>query len=123
MALALLASLVGYAFVADAWWRDRARDPPRRLGKTQVWFAQGLYGDRLATRTARTTARAGTLAATLLDERLVDDTAVEGSARATLAAARGTDASHRGGLVGYLRLSTAGTLLVAIVAIGVSLWA
>jgi NADH-quinone oxidoreductase subunit L len=58
----------------------------------------------------------------VLDEQLVDRTAVEGSARATLAAAEETAAGHRGGLVRYLRLSAAGTLLVAVVAIGVSLW-
>jgi NADH-quinone oxidoreductase subunit L len=67
-------------------------------------------------------ARTAGSAARVLDEQLVDRTAVEGSARATLAAAEETAAGHRGGLVRYLRLSAAGTLLVAVVAIGVSLW-
>jgi NADH-quinone oxidoreductase subunit L len=67
-------------------------------------------------------ARTAGSAARVLDEQLVDRTAVEGSARGTLAAAEETAAGHRGGLVRYLRLSAAGTLLVAVVAIGVSLW-
>jgi NADH-quinone oxidoreductase subunit L len=76
----------------------------------------------LAGRATRSIARAASWSARVLDERLVDRTAVEGSARATLAAARDTETGHRGGLVRYLRLSAAGTLLIAVVAIGVSLW-
>ncbi|MCH7231762.1 NADH-quinone oxidoreductase subunit L [Glycomyces sp. L485] len=123
MALMLIASAGGLYLVGDSWWRDRARDPSRLLGRTRGLFAEGVYGDAVATSTARSAARVATGAARLLDEQLVDRTVVEGSARATVAAARWTEAGHRGGLVGYLRISVAGTLLVAVVAIGVSLWA
>ncbi|MEU6861383.1 NADH-quinone oxidoreductase subunit L [Glycomyces sp. NPDC046736] len=131
MALLLLATAGGVAVVADSWWRDRSRakrrggtdmDPARILGRARPALAEGLYGERLAAKTTRGLARAASFAASALDEHLVDRTAVEGSARATLAAARETAAGHRGGLVRYLRISVAGTLVVAVVAIGVSLW-
>ncbi|MCD0443712.1 NADH-quinone oxidoreductase subunit L [Glycomyces sp. A-F 0318] len=130
MALLLLATLGGFAVIGDSWWRDRPRsgrrvadrDPARVLGRAQSALAEGLYAERLAARATRTAAGAAGAAARALDERLVDRTAVEGSARATVAAARGTAAGHRGGLAVYLRLSAAGTLVVAAVAIGVSLW-
>ncbi|THV31993.1 NADH-quinone oxidoreductase subunit L [Glycomyces paridis] len=132
MALLLLATLGGFAVVGDWWWRAHRRgsrsatddrfDPARLLGRTRPAFAAGLYGERLAAKATRALARAASLGARALDERLVDRTAVEGSARATLAAARETAAGHRGGLAAYLRLSAAGTLVVAAVAIGVSLW-
>ncbi|GAB3648865.1 NADH-quinone oxidoreductase subunit 5 family protein [Glycomyces tarimensis] len=123
MALVLIAAAGGLYLVGDSWWRDRARDPDRMLGRAKGLFANGVYADAFATAAARSAAKAATGAARLLDERLVDRTVVEGSARATLAAARGTDLGHRGGLVRYLRLSVAGTLVVAVVAIGVHLWA
>ncbi|WP_344488262.1 NADH-quinone oxidoreductase subunit L, partial [Glycomyces endophyticus] len=132
MALLLLAALGGFAVVADSWWRDRPgrragepvadRDPARILGRARGAFAEGLYGERLAAKATRGAAAAASSAATALDVRLVDRTAVEGSARAALAAAEETAAGHRGGLVTYLRLSAAGTLVVAAVAIGVGLW-
>ncbi|MDA1358527.1 proton-conducting transporter membrane subunit [Glycomyces luteolus] len=131
MALLLLATLGGFAVIADAWWRghrralpalDDERDPAGVLGRTRPAFATGLYAERLTDKATRAIARTASAAARTLDERLVDRTAVEGSARATLAAAEDTAAGHRGGLVRYLRLSAAGTLLVAVVAIGVSLW-
>ncbi|SDL02359.1 NADH dehydrogenase subunit L [Glycomyces sambucus] len=130
MALLLLATLGGFAVIADSWWRDRPRrtgaapdrDPARVLGRARDAFAEGLYGERLAAKATRGAAAAASAAATALDVRLVDRGAIEGSARATLAAAEGTAAGHRGGLVRYLRLSAAGTLVVAVVAIGVSLW-
>ncbi len=122
MALLLIATAGGLYVVADSWWRDRARDPNRLLGRSKGPLARGLYGEALTARATRTTARLASGAAMLLDERLVDRGAVEGSARATLAAARRTALGHRGGLVRYLRLSVAGTLLVAVVAIGVNLW-
>lgn len=131
MALVLLATLGGFVVIGDAWWRDHRRaapagdydrDPAGVLGRARPAFAEGLYAERLAGKATRALARTASAAARLLDERLVDRTAVEGSARATLAAAEETAAGHRGGLVRYLRLSAAGTLLVAAVAIGVSLW-
>jgi NADH-quinone oxidoreductase subunit L len=134
MALLLLATLGGFAVIADSWWRDRSRakargaawdgdrDPAGVLGRARAVFAAGFYGERLAGKTTRSIARAASWSARVLDERLVDRTAVEGSARATLAAAHDTETGHRGGLVRYLRLSAAGTLLIAVVAIGVSLW-
>ncbi|HEU5128858.1 MAG TPA: NADH-quinone oxidoreductase subunit L [Glycomyces sp.] len=122
MALLLIATAGGLYAVADSWWRDRARDPNRLLGRARGPFAQGLYGDALATRAARSAARFASRAARGLDERLVDRGAVEGSGRAVLGAARRTALGHRGGLVRYLRLSAAGTLLIAAVAIGVGLW-
>ncbi|WP_205326792.1 NADH-quinone oxidoreductase subunit L [Glycomyces sp. YM15] len=131
MALLLLATLGGFAVIADAWWRghrravpalDDERDPAGVLGRARPALAAGLHAERLADRTTRAIARTASATARTLDERLVDRTAVEGSARATLAAAEETAAGHRGGLVRYLRLSAAGTLLVAVVAIGVSLW-
>jgi NADH-quinone oxidoreductase subunit L len=131
MALLLLATAGGFLVVADAWWRgsrrgvpatDDERDPAGVLGRAWPAFADGLYTERLAGQATRAMARTASAAARVLDERLVDRTAVEGSARATLTAAEDTAAGHRGGLVRYLRLSAAGTLLVAIVAIGVSLW-
>jgi NADH-quinone oxidoreductase subunit L len=132
MALLLLATLGGFAVIADSWWRDRPRsstaepvpdrDPARVLGRAREPLAEGLYAERLAARATRGIAAAASAAATALDVRLVDGTAVEGSARATLAAAEETAAGHRGGLVRYLRLSAAGTLVVAVVAIGVSMW-
>lgn len=132
MALLLLATLGGFAVIADSWWRGRSRakaqgaawdrDPAGVLGRARPVFTEGLYGERLAGKATRSIARAASWSARVLDERLVDRTAVEGSARATLAAARDTEMGHRGGLVRYLRLSAAGTLLIAVVAIGVSLW-
>ncbi|WP_112139005.1 NADH-quinone oxidoreductase subunit 5 family protein [Glycomyces dulcitolivorans] len=132
MALLLLATLGGFAVIADSWWRDRPgrrtdeqvtdRDPARVLGRARGPLAEGLYAERLAAKATRGVAAAASAAATALDVRLVDGTAVEGSARATLAAAEETAAGHRGGLVRYLRLSAAGTLVVAVVAIGVSMW-
>jgi NADH-quinone oxidoreductase subunit L len=131
MALLLLATAGGFAVIADAWWRghrravpalDVERDPAGVLGRARPAMAEGFYAERLAGKATRAVARAASTAARTLDERLVDRTAVEGSARATLAAAEDTAAGHRGGLVRYLRLSAAGTLLVAVVAIGVSLW-
>ncbi|MFC3492428.1 NADH-quinone oxidoreductase subunit 5 family protein [Glycomyces rhizosphaerae] len=132
MSLLLLATVGGFALVGDSWWRDRSirrsggvvpdSDPAWVLGRTQPAFAEGLYAERLAAKATRSIARMASTAARVLDEQLVDRTAVEGSARATLAAAEETAAGHRGGLVRYLRLSAAGTLLVAVVAIGVSLW-
>ncbi|MEV3937692.1 proton-conducting transporter membrane subunit [Glycomyces sp. NPDC049804] len=127
MALLLLVTAGGFAVIADAWRRRRRatgidRDPAGVLGRTRPAFAEGLYAERLAGRATRALARGASAAARVLDERLVDRTVVEGSARATLAAAEDTAAGHRGGLVRYLRLSAAGTLLVAVVAIGVSLW-
>ncbi|MFG3342731.1 NADH-quinone oxidoreductase subunit L [Glycomyces sp. NPDC048151] len=131
MALLLLATVGGFAVVADAWWRGHRRgvpamaserDPAGVLGGARPAFADGLYAERLAGKATRALARSASAAARVLDERLVDRTAVEGTARATLAAAEDTAAGHRGGLVRYLRLSAAGTLLVAVVAIGVSLW-
>ncbi|SDD45612.1 NADH-quinone oxidoreductase subunit L [Glycomyces harbinensis] len=130
MALLLLATLGGFAVVGDSWWRDRPRsgtrvtdrDPARILGRSRPAFAEGLYAERLAAKATRAMARAAGAGARALDERLVDRTVVEGSARATVAAGRETVAGHRGGLVRYLRLSAAGTLVVAAVAIGVSLW-
>ncbi|WP_198587217.1 NADH-quinone oxidoreductase subunit 5 family protein [Glycomyces xiaoerkulensis] len=123
MALMLMATVAGLYVVGDSWWRDRARDPDRLLGSTKHAFAAGLGGDAFATAAARRTAQAATGAARLLDERLVDRAAVEGTARAAVLAARRTATGHRGGLVTYLRLSIAGTLLLAVVAIGVNLWA
>jgi NADH-quinone oxidoreductase subunit L len=129
MALLLLATLGGFAVIADAWWRDRRRtrtaigaDPAGVLGRARPAFAEGLYAERLAAKATRSLARMASTAARALDEQLVDRQVVEGSARATLAAAEDTAVGHRGGLVRYLRLSAAGTLLVAVVAIGVSLW-
>ncbi|GAA2170022.1 MULTISPECIES: NADH-quinone oxidoreductase subunit 5 family protein [Glycomyces] len=131
MALVLLATAGGFLVVADAWWRtvrrgvpatDDERDPAGVLGRARPAFADGLYAEWLAGKATRAMARTAGSAARVLDEQLVDRTAVEGSARATLAAAEETAAGHRGGLVRYLRLSAAGTLLVAVVAIGVSLW-
>jgi NADH-quinone oxidoreductase subunit L len=122
LALLLIASAGGLYAVADSWWRDRARDPNRLLGRAKGMFAQGFGGEALATKVTRSAARFASDTASLLDERLVDRVAVEGSARAGLEAARRTARGHRGGLVRYLRLSAAGTLLVAIVAIGVGLW-
>jgi NADH-quinone oxidoreductase subunit L len=131
MALLLLATAGGFLVIADAWWRgsrrgvhatDDERDPAGVLGRAWPAFADGLYTERLAGTATRAMARTASSAARMLDERLVDRTAVEGSARATLVAAEDTAAGHRGGLVRYLRLSAAGTLLVAVVAIGVSLW-
>jgi len=131
MALLLLATAGGFLVVADAWWRgsrrgvpatDDERDPAGVLGRSRPAFAEGLYAEWSAGRATRAMARGAGSAARVLDEQLVDRTAVEGSARATLAAAEETAAGHRGGLVRYLRLSAAGTLLVAVVAIGVSLW-
>jgi NADH-quinone oxidoreductase subunit L len=129
MALLLLATLGGFAVVGDSWWRDRRsgeavpdRDPARILGRARGAFAEGLFAERLAAKAAVATAAAASAAATALDVRLVDRTAVEGSARATVVAAEETTAVHRGGLVRYLRLSAAGTLVLAVVAIGVSLW-
>jgi NADH-quinone oxidoreductase subunit L len=133
MALLLLATVGGFAVIGDSWLRDRSlakrrgapvadRDPAGVLGRARAAFAEGMYAERLAGSSVRGMARAATVAARALDEQLVDRTAVEGSARATLVAARDTEAGHRGGLVRYLRLSAAGTLLVAVVAIGVSLW-
>jgi NADH-quinone oxidoreductase subunit L len=131
MALLLLATGGGFLVVADAWWRtvrrgvpaqDDERDPAGVLGRARPAFADGLYAEWLAGKATRAMARTAGSAARVLDEQLVDRTAVEGSARATLAAAEETAAGHRGGLVRYLRLSAAGTLLVAVVAIGVSLW-
>ncbi|PRY58894.1 NADH-quinone oxidoreductase subunit L [Glycomyces artemisiae] len=129
MALLLLATVGGIAIVADSWWRDgRARepvpdrDPARILGRARGALAEGLYAERLAAKATRSAAAALSAAATTLDVRLVDGGAVEGSARATLAAAEHTAEGHRGGLVRYLRLSAAGTLVVAAVAIGVGLW-
>jgi NADH-quinone oxidoreductase subunit L len=125
----LLATIGGSAVVADSWWRDRRtgvpvpdRDPARILGRARGAFAEGLYTERLAAKATVATAAAVSAAATALDVRLVDRTAVEGSARATVAAGEETAAGHRGGLVRYLRLSAAGTLVVAVVAIGVSVW-
>ncbi|GAB3229706.1 hypothetical protein GCM10027447_23240 [Glycomyces halotolerans] len=122
VALMLIAMLAGLYPVADSWWRDRARDPNRLLGRAKGAFAQGLFADAAATRASRATARVAAGAARLLDEQLVDRAAVEGSARGVLAASRRTEEGHRGGLVRYLRLSVAGTLVVAVVAIGVNLW-
>jgi len=131
MALLLLATLGGFAIVADSWWRDRPkagaqvdvdRDPARILGRARAALSEGLYGERLAAKATRVMAGAASAAARALDERLVDRAAVEGSARAAVAAGRGTVEGHRGGLVRYLRLSAAGTLVVAVVAIGVGLW-
>ncbi|MEU5157043.1 NADH-quinone oxidoreductase subunit L [Glycomyces sp. NPDC021274] len=131
MALLLLASLGGFAVIADAWWRghrrevpamDDARDPAGVLGRARPAMAEGFFAERLAGKATRAVARTASAAARVLDEQLVDRTAVEGSARATLAAAEDTAAGHRGGLVRYLRLSAAGTLLVAAVAIGVGMW-
>ncbi|MCC3762804.1 NADH-quinone oxidoreductase subunit L [Glycomyces sp. TRM65418] len=134
MALLLLVTLGGFAVIADSWWRGRSRaknrtgrragdrDPASVLGRARPLFAEGVYAERLAGKATRSMARAASVAARALDERLVDRTAVEGSARATLAAARDTAVGHRGGLVRYLRLSAAGTLLIAVVAIGVSVW-
>jgi NADH-quinone oxidoreductase subunit L len=131
MALLLLATAGGFLVVADAWWRehrrgvpamDDARDPAGILGRARPAFADGLYTERASGKATRAMARTASTAARVLDVRLVDGTVVEGSARATLAAAWDTAAGHRGGLVRYLRLSAAGTLLVAVVAIGVSLW-
>lgn len=127
MALLLLVTGGGFAVIADAWWRRRRatgidRDPAGVLGRTRPAFAEGLYAERLAGKATRALARGASAAARVLDERLVDRTVVEGSARATLVAAEDTATGHRGGLVRYLRLSAAGTLLVAVVAIGVSLW-
>jgi NADH-quinone oxidoreductase subunit L len=133
MALLLLATVGGFAVIGDSWLRDRSRakrrgaavidrDPAGVLGRARAAFAEGMYAERLAGTSVRGMARAATVAARALDEQLVDRTAVEGSARATLVAARDTEVGHRGGLVRYLRLSAAGTLLVAVVAIGVSLW-
>lgn len=127
MALLLVVTVGGFAVIADAWWRRRRatgidRDPAGVLGRTRPAFAEGMYAERLAGRATRALARAASAAARVLDERLVDRAAVEGSARATLVAAEDTAAGHRGGLARYLRLSAAGTLLVAVVAIGVSLW-
>ncbi|WP_026924295.1 NADH-quinone oxidoreductase subunit 5 family protein [Glycomyces arizonensis] len=122
MALMLIATAGGLYVVADSWWRDRARDPNRLLGRAKGAFALGLYGEALATGAARGAARVASGAARVLDEQLVDRAAVEGSARATVAAGRGAALGHRGGLARHLRLSAAGTLLVAAVAIGVSLW-
>ncbi|THV43409.1 NADH-quinone oxidoreductase subunit L [Glycomyces buryatensis] len=122
MVLMLIAVLGGFAVVGDSWWRDRARDPARLLGRTRAAFARGLYAEALAGKATRTGARAAAGAASALDEHLVDQILVEGSARATVAAAHRTDTGHRGGLVAYLRLSVAGTLVITACAIGVSLW-
>ncbi|WP_199044005.1 NADH-quinone oxidoreductase subunit 5 family protein [Glycomyces salinus] len=122
MTLLLVALLVGLYLVGDSWWRDRARDPSRLLGRARAFIASGFAADAAATAAARSGARAASAAARLLDEQLVDRTVVEGSARAALATARRTEAGHRGGLVRYLRLSVAGTLVVAVIAIGVNLW-
>ena len=129
MALLLLATLGGFAVIADAWWRDRRRagtamdaDPAGVLGRTRPALAEGLYAERSAAKATRSLARMASTAARALDEQLVDRQVVEGTARAALVAAEDTEAGHRGGLVRYLRLSAAGTLLVAVVAIGVSLW-